>query len=121
MAEKTHRTPEINILSVIFYILAGLCAAGAVIILVWVFSVPGALNNIEGTLSMLGLGAFAGMILNPLKGGLINLGILLAVLVAALAGTLFGLGRLAARQTGLLARVARLEEEMQALGQKNQS
>lgn len=115
MSENNLAKSEISILSIVFYVLAGLVAVMGLVVLWGVVSIPMALDNINGTISLMGLGSIAGLVVGPLKGILINAGIVVMIVLSGLAGTLFGVGRLAARQTRLVARVAQLEEEIRAL------
>ncbi|GAP15539.1 hypothetical protein LARV_03329 [Longilinea arvoryzae] len=109
------RKSNISVLSIIFYILAGIMGLVTLVLLWGVISIPGALENISATAGMLGLGPIAGMVLGPMKGVLINAGIIGVIVMGGLAGLLFGFGRLVARQAGLMERVAQLEEEIRAL------
>jgi uncharacterized membrane protein len=115
MSENNLAKSEISILSIVFYGLAGIVAVMVLVVLWGVVSIPMTLDNINGTISLMGLGSIAGLVVGPLKGILINAGIVVMIVLSGLAGTLFGVGRLAARQTRLLARVAQLEEEIRAL------
>lgn len=115
MGENNPAKSEISVLSIVFYVLAGIVAVMGLVALWGVVSIPMTLDNINNTISLMGLGSIGGLVLGPLKGILINAGIVVMIVLSGLAGTLFGVGRLAARQTRLLARVAQLEEEIRTL------
>ncbi len=109
------RKSNIPVLSIIFYILAGIVGLVMVVLLWGVISIPAVMDQLSGTAGMLGLGSIVGMVLGPMRGVLINAGVFIVVVLGMLAGLLFGFGRLVARQAGLMTRVAQLEEEVRAM------
>lgn len=109
------RKPNPPILSILFYVLAGIMALATLAILWGVISLPGVMDQLNGTAGMLGLGPIASMVLGPIRGVLVNAGVIGLVLMGGMAGLLFGFGRLIARQSDLMERVAQLEEEVRVL------
>ncbi len=113
MSETIHKKKPANTLAVILYVFSGLAAALGILLLIAMISgAAGVVPSFEMFFVMAGLGQIAGLILNPLRSALINLGILLFVLMAAIAALLFTAGKLLTRQATLAERVARLEEKV---------
>ncbi len=109
MSVERNRTTWI---SVILYLFAGLLQALAIILLIAMIGAAGALPANQIFFQMFGLGELANMIIRPLQSALINGGIVLAILMTAIAALLFIAGRMNAAQVQLAERVRRLEERI---------
>lgn len=94
----------------VLYILSGIMAVLAIVLVIFVISTAQGIMNNDIFLQLTGIGELAPIILQPLRAGLINLGIFLGVIVLAFAAILFVAGRLLARQVQLQSRVESLEE-----------
>ncbi len=101
--------------SVVLYAFSGLALALGVVLLVGLINASNALPANQIFFQMMGLGEIAGLVLRPLQSALINLGIVLFVLMSAIAALLFTAGRLTAAQRSLLGRVRQLESKVEAL------
>lgn len=112
MKETNQTGKKKNGLSVALYVFSGLALALGVLALLALISSAGAVPGYELFFQMAGIPALAGMILRPLQSALINLGILLFVLMLAIAALLFTAGRLVARQVSVAERVRLLEEKL---------
>jgi hypothetical protein len=112
MREPTTINKSYNTFAIILYVCAGLAAAIGVLLLVVMISSASGLPGLEMFFQLAGIGQLAGLVLNPLKSALINLGILLFFLMLAIGVLLFATGKLVARQASLSERVARLEEKL---------
>ncbi len=108
-------TPRTHWVSVGLYIFSGLALALGVLLLVSLIGASNAVPANQIFFQMMGLGEMAGLVLRPLQSALLNLGILLFVLMSAIAALLFTAGRLAAAQRSLLERVHQLEEKVEAM------
>ncbi len=103
-----------NWISIVLYGFAGLMLALAIIVLIAMIGAASALPANQIFFQMFGLGELANLIIRPLQSALINGGILLALLMTAIAALLFMLGRMNAAQVRLAERVRRLEERITA-------
>mgnify|MGYP000162137570 CR=1 FL=1 len=101
-------------ISVVLYLFAGLMLALAVIVLISLLGTAAALPANQIFFQLFGFGELANLIIRPLQSALINTGILLSLLMTALAVLLFIAGRLNAAQVRLAERVRRLEERTAA-------
>lgn len=107
-------TPRTNWISVILYGFAGLMLALAILVLIALIGTASALPANQIFFQLFGLGELANLIIRPLQSALINVGILLALLMTALAALLFLAGRMNAAQVRLAERVRRIEERLAA-------
>lgn len=108
------RKPAGSGLQFVFYALAALA------LLIGLFALIGVLgfaSSLEANAFLLRsmLGPLADLLFGGLRSGVQLVGVLAFVIMAGLGGVLFLAGRLTARQAGLAARVARLEEAIAAL------
>ncbi|MEW6181368.1 MAG: hypothetical protein AB1522_15740 [Chloroflexota bacterium] len=101
-------------ISVVLYLFAGLMLALAVIVLISLLGAAAALPANQMFFQMFGLGELANLIIRPLQSALINGGIVLGLLMTAIAVLLFIAGRMNAAQVRLAERVRRLEERLAA-------
>jgi hypothetical protein len=111
MSAERNRTSWI---SVILYLFAGLMLALAILVLIALIGAASALPANQIFFQLFGLGELANLIIRPLQSALINAGILLALLMTALAALLFLAGRMNAAQVRLAERVRQLEEKITA-------
>lgn len=104
-----------NWTGVILYGFAGLMLALAILVLISLIGAASALPANQIFFQMFGLGELANLIIRPLQSLLINGGIILFLLMTAIAVLLFFVGQLLARQTGLSARVSELEAQIHSI------
>lgn len=107
-----------NVLSILLYVFSGVTAALGIFLLVVLLNSAQAVPGYEIFFQMAGLQELAGLFLNPLRSGLINLSIVVFLLMLAIAATLFAGGRMASRQIALAERVRILEEKLGGVGKK---
>ncbi len=110
MDKREIRSNKKSTFSMVLYILSGIMAVLAIVLVIFVISTAQGIMNNDIFLQLAGIGELARIILQPLRAGLINLGIFLGVIVLAFAAILFIAGRLLARQVQLQSRVESLEE-----------
>ena len=110
MGGEEHRRWTRNVLSVVLYVFSALALALGALILLLLLGAARAVTGYDMFFQLAGVEQLAPVVLRPLQAGLINIGILVFVLMLAIAGLLFTSGRLVARQARLAARVRALEE-----------
>lgn len=115
-AEKS----KTNWLSVILYGFAGLMLALAILVLISLIGAASALPANQIFFQMFGLGELANLIIRPLQSLLINGGIVLTLLMIAIAVLLFLVGRMTARQAVLSARISQMEAQMRSITHPSQ-
>ena len=108
-----------NWISVILYGFAGLILALAILVLISLIGAASALPANQIFFQMFGLGELANLIIRPLQSALVNGGIVLALLMTAVAALLFIAGRLNSNQVRLTERVRLLEEIIHSQHAKN--
>lgn len=116
-AEKS----KTNWISLILYGFAGLILALAILTLISLIGAASALPANQIFFQMFGLGELANLIIRPLQSALINGGIVLALLMTAIAVLLFLVGRVVARQAILAARLSALEEQIDSIKRLSQN
>jgi hypothetical protein len=116
MNDREATRKKSNPLSLLLYIFAGLAFLLGVVLLIGLIGSAQAVPGYEMFFQLAGIEELAGVVLRPLQAALTNLGILLFVLMLAIAALLFTAGRLVARQVSLAERVRALEEKIAGLG-----
>lgn len=114
MGVEKHRRWKGNAFSVVLYVFSGLALALGALLLLLLLGAARAVTGYDVFFQLAGIEQLAPAVLRPLQAGLINVGILMFVLMLAIAGLLFTAGRLVARQASLAERVRALEEKIKA-------
>jgi hypothetical protein len=115
MRDEEHSSKPWKAYSLVLYIFSGLVLALGVLLFFLLLSAARSVAGYDMFFQLAGIEQLAPLILRPLQAGLINTGILVIVLMLAIAGLLFTVGRLVARQADLAERVRALEAKIEAL------
>jgi Na+-translocating ferredoxin:NAD+ oxidoreductase RnfE subunit len=113
MTGEEHRSGRRNAFGVVLYIFSGLALALGALLLALLLGAARAVTGYDMFFQLAGIEQLAQVVLRPLQAGLINVGIVVFVLMLAIAGLLFTSGRLMARQASLAERVRALEEKIE--------
>jgi hypothetical protein len=108
-----------NVISVLLTIFSALTFIGGTVLLIALIGSAQAVPGYEMFFQLAGIPNLAGMVLRPVQAVMINLGILLFVVMSAIAALLYTAGRLVARHADLVERVRGLEDRVTALEGQN--
>ena len=118
MNDGRRESKTANPFSVVLYIFSSLAVVLGVVLLFLLLNMARGVGGYDVFFQLAGIQQFAQLILRPLQAGLTNLGILVLVLMLAIASLLFTAGHLVARQARLIERLRVLEGKMEMFSER---